>query len=67
MNDITQALAYIGAYSLGILSVLGGIWYIINKYDQKKAQNDEMAMAKAVGVVKEAMPGSTILSYEDNH
>jgi len=65
MNDLTLALAYIGAYALGILTVLGVIAYIIKKYDNHKEKTDEMAMAKAVGVVRETMPGSTILSYGD--
>lgn len=67
MQDLVTALSLVGAYSLGILTVLGVIWYIINKYDQKTAKDDEMAMAQAVGVVKDAMPGSTILSYEQKN
>lgn len=66
MNDITLALAYIGAYALGILTVLGAIAYIIKKYDDRKEKSEDIAMARAVGVVKEAMPGSTILDYGTN-
>jgi|KBSMisStandDraft_5_1062788.scaffolds.fasta_scaffold65725_4 hypothetical protein len=64
MNDVMQAFALIGAYSLGILTVLLAIYWFILKEDWKKQQDDEMAMAKAVGVVQEAIPGSTILSHE---
>jgi len=63
MNDVMQAFALIGAYSLGILTVLLAIYWFILKEDWKKQKDDEMAMAKAVGVVQEAIPGSTILSY----
>lgn len=62
MHDLTQALAYIGAYCLGILSLLGAIAYFIKKDEIRKQKADEMAMAEAVGVVQNAMPGSTILS-----
>lgn len=64
MNDITQALAYIGAYALGILTLLGFIAYALKGEKVPKVEDDEMTMAKAVGVVQEAMPGTTILSYD---
>lgn len=62
MNDITLALAYIGAYCLGILTLLGVIAYIIKKHDDHKEKREEKAMAKAVGVVQDAMPGSTVIA-----
>lgn len=61
MNDITLALAYIGAYALGIMSLLGFIAYALHKDTKVKETQEDIAMARAVGVVKEAMPGSTIL------
>lgn len=63
MNDIVTALALIGAYCLGILTVLGLIAYFIKKDVAREENSEDMAMAKAVGVVQETMPGSTILSY----
>ena len=65
MNDVMQAFALIGAYALGIITVLFAIYWIILRDEWKKQQHDEMAMAEAVGVVKETMPGSTILSYNE--
>jgi len=65
MNDVMQAFALIGAYALGITTVLFSIYWFILRDEWKTQKDDEMAMAEAVGVVKETMPGSTILSYNE--
>jgi len=64
MHDIELAFALIGAYATGILTLIAVIAYLIKRNDARKEKSDEMAMAEAVGVVQDAMPGSTILSYE---
>jgi hypothetical protein len=63
MNDFTLALAYIGAYALGIATVVGFIAYMLKHDKVENIDESDMAMAEAVGVVATGMPGSTVLDY----
>jgi hypothetical protein len=63
MHDFTLALAYIGAYALGIATVVGIIAYVLKHDKVENIDESDMAMAEAVGVVAKGMPGSTVLDY----